>query len=310
MSEVTTTPGGTAGASDASPSPEPGAAGLPTSQLYGRLAALPEALEPLGKPFYLVALLLIFVPALDFWSTISPTHWDEVRWRFGVFGILSGFFLTPLFGAVLAMALAAMMEHRRMQLLFAACNTLVGLGVLGAIVIFILDTVQIRGQLEPGSVGAFDAVFLRTGAKLLIGALTFLWLARAGVRSFRKTSLPEGWQPGDPVPIVNTDTTNLEGVLEAPALGERVSREMLISSDAFDTTGTTPAKGEALRPDMLMTPMSVPAIQPDPTARKSDGVRPDMLVSTDKVGPTGPPPVEPRRVTKEMLIVGSEEEPK
>ncbi len=278
------------------------------SALYGRLAGLPEALEPLAKPFYVVALLLIFIPALDFWGTVSPTHLGEVRWRFGTLGILSGFFLTPLFGTVLLMAMAAMMEHGRVQLFAALINLLVGLTVLAAVALFTLDAIQIRGEIGDSSVAAFDLVFIRTGGKLLLGALTFLWLARAGIRSYRKTRVPEGWQPGDPVPIVNTESVNLEGLaVEAQPTAERHSREMLISSDAMPVDSLDLPRAEALGKNMLLTPSSIPSLGNAPAGRRSEGAAPDILVSTDSVRVESTTTIEPRRVTKEMLIVGGDD---
>ena len=278
------------------------------SPLYGRLAGLPEALEPLAKPFYVVALLLIFIPAVDFWGTVSPMHLGEVRWRFGMLGILSGFFLTPLFGTVLLMAMAAMMEHGRVQLLAAGLNLLVGLLVIAALALFTLDAIQIRGEIGDSSVAAFDLVFMRTGGKLFVGALTFLWLARGGIRSYRRTRVPEGWQPGDPVPIVNTESVNIEGLaFEAQPMGERHSREMLISSDAMPIDGPDVPRAEALGRNMLLTPSSIPSLGNAPQGRRSEGAAPDILVNTDTVRVENPPTVAPRRVTKDMLIVGGDE---
>lgn len=258
-------------------------AALAPAQLFGRLAALPEALEPLARPFYFVASLLIFIPAVDFWGTIAPFQFGEIRWRFGSLGIYGGYLLTPLFGSVLAMAMAAMMEHRRVQLAIAFLNLGIGIVTLAAIGLFLLDALQIRSELGASSIAPFDLVVVRTGGKMLVVMATFLWLSFAGLRSFRKTRLPEGWQPGDPVPIVNSETTNIEGlVVEANPVAERVSREMLINADAASVPEPDQPRGEALRRDMLLTPASIPSL--------------------------GNAPVEPKRVTKDMLIVGGEEQ--
>lgn len=276
--------------------------------MFSRLAALPEALQPLARPFYLVAILLIGIPALDFYATVAPPQWSEVRWRFGMLGILGGYLLTPLFGSVLTMAMAAMMEHRRMQLAMMFVNAFIGIVIVAALGLHALDAVQIRGEIGTESIQAFDFVALRTAAKLAIGAFTFFWLSRASLKSYRKVKLPEGWQPGDPVPIVNRDTANVEGLpVEGPAVAERVSREMLIGPDAVNVEAAPPARGSgALRREMLLTPSSIPAIDSS-AARRSDGVRPDMLVNTESVRVDNPPSVEPKRVTKDMLIVGGEE---
>lgn len=285
-----------------------GPAAIAPAQLFGRLAALPEALEPLAKPFYVVALLLIFIPALDFWGTIAPLQLGEIRWRFGSLGIYGGYLLTPLFGSVLAMAMAAMMEHRRVQFAVAVLNLGIAIVTLAAIALFMLDALQIRSELGASSVGPFDLVVVRTSGKMFIVMATFLWLAVAGLRSYRKTRVPEGWQPGDPVPIVNSESTNIEGlVVEANPQSERASREMLIAPDAAGIPALDQPRGEALRRDMLLTPSSIPSIGNAPVdPRKSDGTRPDLLVNTDTVR-VDTTTVVPKRVTKDMLIVGGDE---
>jgi hypothetical protein len=316
-------------ASDAPQSADAEAAPVaaPSSQVIGRLAAIPEALEPLAKPFYAVALLLTLIPILDFWATVAPTQWNEVRWRFGALGIFSGFLLTPLFGAVVTMSMAAMMEHRRMQFVWAIINAVIGTIVIAAAALFTLDAVQIRGQLAGDSARAFDLVAMRTTGKLVLGAAMYFWLCRAGFKSYGKTRLPEGWQPGDPVPIVNTDSVNLEGLTTEPPTSERVSREMLIGPGAVNMEGVASTqRGTALRSDMVMRPDEIntgpaapqrrseellvrpgKATGPEAPARVSQGVSRDMLISNDALPEDEKSKRQSGGVTKDMLIVGGEE---
>lgn len=278
------------------------------AQLISRLAALPEALEPLAKPFYLVAVLLLFIPALDFYATIAPLQLGEVRWRFGSIGIFGGYLLTPLFGSVLTMAMAAMMEHRRIQLGMSVINALIGLLIVMVLGMHVLDAIQIRGDIGAESREAFDFVAGRTAVKLLIGMLTFFWLSRAGLKSYRKISVPEGWQPGDPVPIVNSETTNIDGfAAEALPVADRVSRDMLIGPDAVNMPAEGARGSGAIRRDMLLTPSSIPALGNAPPPRKDETTRPDILVNTDSVRVESGGTVEPKRVTKDMLIVSNDD---
>jgi hypothetical protein len=268
---------------------------------------LPEALEPLARPFYVLAAILILLPAADFVGTVAPTQWGEMRWRFGMLGILSGFLLTPLFGSVVTMAMAAMMEHRRVQLAASFVNGLLGTIILAAFALFVLDSVQIRAQVGPDSVRAFDLVVLRTGAKLFICMVVYYWLAMAGVKSYRKTRLPEGWQPGDPVPIVNTDSVNMEGLsVEQPAAAERVSREMLIGPDAVNVQGVNVPKSEGLRRDMVMRPDEIHANLPAAKERRSE----ELLVRGGDIPPDDNQARPSGGVSKDMLIVRGDDKQK
>jgi hypothetical protein len=69
-------------------------------------------LKAFAWPAYCVAVLLVVTPLVDLVANVWPPRLSAVEWRFGTFGLLSGFLLTPLLGMVLATAAAALLEHR------------------------------------------------------------------------------------------------------------------------------------------------------------------------------------------------------
>ena len=55
-------------------------------------------LRKLAWPLYAVAVLMIVLPLGDLGASVWPPHPMQLQWRFGTFGLVSGFLLTPLFG--------------------------------------------------------------------------------------------------------------------------------------------------------------------------------------------------------------------
>jgi hypothetical protein len=137
--------------------------------------------------FYCVAILLPCLSAFDYLVTIWPMQPSEPRWRFGAMGLLSGFILTPLLGAALAIVVANSRRH------FAALRAIgVVCLVLAAILCvawagFGLDAIELRKGAVPdarrgGDLGAVKAI-LKLGAA--IGAAAWL-----GVGALRQGRVP------------------------------------------------------------------------------------------------------------------------
>lgn len=263
-----------------------------------RLDALPETLGVLAWPFYVSALLLIVIPAVDFVGTVTPAAWTEIRWRFGMLGILSGFLLTPLFGVVLGMAMAAMLENKGIMRSLIIVNLAIATVFLAASGMFLLDAVQLRREVGPQGRWVFDLLIIRNGGKLLIGVAIYAWLARAALKAVRRVRVDGAWQPGDPVPLVNSEVVNVEVMGDEAT--PRMTREMLLNTDAAAGAPTI----RASRPVMLVGTDAVP--DAPPPARTS-GIGQEMLVRSEAV-PANPDAPAPRNsgVAPGMLIVGGE----
>jgi hypothetical protein len=154
-------------------------------------------IEPqrLAAPLYFIALLLIVTPLIDLALNIAPFRFGEIRWRYGTAGLLSGFLLTPLLGAVVATAAAMMLGQARMVRVIALVNLAAAVLLLGVAGLFVLDALQLRGFTPPDELGIFDISVLKAGAKHLSTAIALLWLGAAGLRTVRATVLPSAREP-------------------------------------------------------------------------------------------------------------------
>ena len=55
-------------------------------------------LRRMAGPAYLVASMLVVIPAVDLLSNMVPLRVGDPAWRYGTLGLGSGFMLTPLLG--------------------------------------------------------------------------------------------------------------------------------------------------------------------------------------------------------------------
>lgn len=140
--------------------------------------------EALAGPLYVVAVLLIAMPAVDFLLSVGTPQPGSVQWRFATVGLLSGYTMTPVLGTALALVVSAVAGHALVQkVLVALCLTsAVGLVVLSAG--FVLDTLQLRFTIPSDGQGAFRSAALRALLKHGLAAVAFWYLGWRARRMF------------------------------------------------------------------------------------------------------------------------------
>jgi hypothetical protein len=137
----------------------------------------------LAGPAYLVAFTLVAVPLFDALTQLGGLNPGSSQWRFGAIGLMSNAFLIPAAGLLIALAAAKMLGHGRFLRVFGA---LCGLGSALAVVVlllFALDAVQTRANVQPAARFAFLVASLTAAAKLILAIGTLAAMARAGLRT-------------------------------------------------------------------------------------------------------------------------------
>lgn len=129
----------------------------------------------LVTPTYVLALLLLILPFIDYGASIWPIQASAVSWRYGAAGLLGGFLLTPLLGLLMLAALGVLLDSKSVLGLTGAGCLLLGALLLVADVSFVLDSVQMRGTIPKEQIRVFDAGVVKAILKHLTGAL-FAWM--------------------------------------------------------------------------------------------------------------------------------------
>jgi hypothetical protein len=127
---------------------------------------------------YLVAGMLIFIPLIDASLTLFPWNLGSSQWRFGAFGLYSNALMLPAAGALIAVATAAAFSHQRMLRVLVILQVIVAAVLLISVALFGLDAVQARKLIRPDMQLSYRVASATAAIKLLLGAVTFLLLAR------------------------------------------------------------------------------------------------------------------------------------
>jgi chromate transport protein ChrA len=146
--------------------------------------------EALVAPLYLVAILLVATPIMDFATSIIPLRPSDIEWRFASVGLLSGFLLTPLLGIALAMGVAQLAEHQRFQRVLAIVNLVATVLFAALLLFFLLDIFQLKSAVQPEAADAFGSAATKAVIKHCSFIVALGVLGWSGFRMSR-WSIPE-----------------------------------------------------------------------------------------------------------------------
>jgi len=149
---------------------------------------------------------------------ILPTQADDVRWRFGAFGIAAGQLLTLLAALLLGMVLAGGQQWRR-TLRALAVLALVGVLVLSAGAInFGLDALTLYGEVSLSARPGFILAVIRVATIALVAGALLLVLGVGGWRGTRRADRRRGG--GAPVPVVQRSGETALGLRPATVVSD------------------------------------------------------------------------------------------
>jgi hypothetical protein len=139
--------------------------------------------DPFIGPAYLIALLLVVTPAIDFLSGIQPIAFANLQWRFGAVGLMSGFLLTPLLGMAIAIGVASYADHGVVQRILAVLNLTICGVFVAILVMFVLDVTQLNSAVQGESVAQFRSAAWKALVKHFAFIVATGWLGGAGLRA-------------------------------------------------------------------------------------------------------------------------------
>ncbi|MFW6078227.1 MAG: hypothetical protein ACODAE_01310 [Gemmatimonadota bacterium] len=142
-----------------------------------------SAVERFAGAAYFVCALLVLLPAADFLANVWPWAPGDIEWRYGAYGLLSGFLMTPTLGVLLVLLLSTTLGHRRTAKVLAAAAGLIALVILSGAAAYALDAVQIRSGMPEAGRARFDIGSVKAVTKNVLSAVALGWLGLAAWRS-------------------------------------------------------------------------------------------------------------------------------
>lgn len=137
-------------------------------------------------PAYPVAALLVVFPITDALLSVSPFKPGVVSWRFGAMGQLSRALMTPLLGLLLLAVISLALERWRTLRAIAVVSALSVPVLLGVMLLFMLDALELRATVAEAVRTGFDVA-------------TAIALTKYGLAVIVATALAVGgWKAGRP----------------------------------------------------------------------------------------------------------------
>jgi hypothetical protein len=152
-----------------------------------------DRLASLAGPAYVVAALLVVTPLGDYASGVWPWRVAALDWRFASSGLLSGFLLTPLLGALIAIGVAAARGSERLLRILGIATLAAGSICVVILLAFILDAVQLNSNIPEQQRRAFVDATVKAFLKYVMACTASCWL---GIRAYRLGR----WTVPQPVP--------------------------------------------------------------------------------------------------------------
>jgi hypothetical protein len=145
-----------------------------------------EIVRPLRVPGYVVAVVLAVMPLFEVGVRAWPPRWHEPPWRLAAISTVGGAATTMLFALFLLLAIGALAGDRAtvwLALTISAVATTLSIVGAGA---FALDSLQMRGQLQPAQLGRYTAESLWELSRICVTGVAFLVLTLSAFRSAKQ----------------------------------------------------------------------------------------------------------------------------
>jgi len=133
-------------------------------------------LRMLGSVMYFAAAALILNFFAQFTIQVWPFKFTELNWRVGASGLVMDALISTVVPQALMYFAAFLNNDRKTLQILRWVTLLAGLATMGLLLLFALDSVQIRAQLPQNVKGNFMKVALRAGFVGVLLSTLFVWL--------------------------------------------------------------------------------------------------------------------------------------
>ena len=141
------------------------------------------AFPRLRWPAYSFLLISAVFQVSDFLIGATPTHFDQVTWRFGLSGIVANSVGNLLLLVLLAFLIALASGDRIVLQLIGVAAALIAVLLMVGAVSFALDSIQVRPASDSKEAGRFAVVAGLALTKLVVEGILSLFFAIAALRA-------------------------------------------------------------------------------------------------------------------------------
>lgn len=134
---------------------------------------------------YIGATLLIAIPFLQAGEQLWPLQLGDIRWRYGAAAALSSVLLLPFLGLMIMLVVAKAAESKGVARAVGAIASLLVVGLLGSLVLFALDALQLKTIVPTQAMTKFETGSARVVLVTLIFTIAFSMLMITAFKNSR-----------------------------------------------------------------------------------------------------------------------------
>jgi uncharacterized membrane protein len=192
-------------------------------------------LRQLGSVMYFAAVALIINFFAEFTIKVWPLKFGELNWRAGAIGLVMDVFLATIVPMTLMYVAAIMNNHRKLLNVLRILSLVLGVLTIALLLMFALDSIQVRTQLPQNVKMQFYKVAMRAAMVGTLFATASVWTFVAIGNVLKSQGTVRG---NDLASAAEKEGMLMVGTREAP-------RRTLRSIDGAATEVKTDAKKEA-----------------------------------------------------------------
>ena len=163
-----------------------------------------DLVNRLRVPAYIVTGYMAIGSLLDIAATTWPPLSHDLRWRLTIESFSTGASGTVLLAVVVFLTFAwAAADRLGLGFGFAYC-AIVGAAYLAESAVFIIDSLQLRGQIQADQLSRYNVGMVWTLARLVFTGLALIYLAVVAIRAFRRLGVTERGVAAGPGSILVT----------------------------------------------------------------------------------------------------------
>ncbi len=144
--------------------------------------------SPARRLLYTVAILFVTIPAVHSLIQLWPLRLFDIRWRFDAANALSLQLMMPFLGLSLMVLLARATENKFVARLVGLISALFVIGLLGSLVLFALDALQLKTIVNSSQERAFEQTSQRIVFSTVIFSVAYSILMVTAFKSTRVVS--------------------------------------------------------------------------------------------------------------------------
>jgi hypothetical protein len=156
---------------------------------------------------YPIAALLTVTPLINAIVGTWPLRFASVSWRFGLTGMLLDGLITPLLGLALLIGVAAVLDHRVVLRVVSGAAVLAGAALSLAVVVFLLDYIELRATVAGTNAGGMDAAALKASLMAVVGVPSLIFLGRRGLSAAQLSPAEMALLQADPPLALHSSRT-------------------------------------------------------------------------------------------------------